>query len=225
MTSNVSPIVEQIQQDFQALLTYVSGPEAQAQTAYTVELTLFRRLLALGAALLRVFFLTRTATRPPAPVTATGALLAYHDRRPIAYYSIFGKFSIARHYFYTADAAGECPLDAALSLPPHCYSDLLREWTGYDATDGAYRETASTVERILGRSLSIQALERGVQEEACAVGAFYDQGPAPQPPTPLGTILVAQADGKGVPMIQPLAPTRPVRLAKGKSAPRRRKRS
>ncbi len=67
MTSNVSPIVQQIQQDFQALLTYVSGPEAHAQTAYTVELTLFRRLLVLGAALLRLFFLTRAATRPPAP--------------------------------------------------------------------------------------------------------------------------------------------------------------
>src|SRR5215216_6382277 len=148
MTSNVSPIVQQIQQDFQALLTYVSGPEAHTQTAYTVELTLFRRLLALGAALRRLFFLTRAAQRPPAPVTLTNTLLAYHDRREVAYYSIFGKLSFARHYFSTLGAGGQCPLDAALSLPEHCYSDLLREWTSYDATDGAYRETASTIERI-----------------------------------------------------------------------------
>jgi len=137
MTSNVSPIVPQIQQDFQALLTYVSGPEAHTQTAYTVEVTLLRRLLALGAALLRVFFLTRAATRPPAPVTAPGTVLTYHDRRPVAYSSIFGKLTRARHYFDTAGAGGQCPLDAALRLPPHGYADLLRAWTGYDATDGA----------------------------------------------------------------------------------------
>ena len=71
MTSNMSAIVQQIQQDFQALLTFVSGPEAHTQTAYTVELTLFRRLLALGAALLRLFFLTRAATRPAS--RSTGA--------------------------------------------------------------------------------------------------------------------------------------------------------
>jgi hypothetical protein len=214
MTSNVSPIVQQIQQDFQALLTYVSGPQAHTQTAYTVEVTLFRRLLALGAALLRLFFLTRAAPQPAAPVSASGTLLAYHDHRPIAYYSIFGKLTFARHYFYSAGAGGQCPLDAALSLPPHCYSDLLREWTGYDATDGAYRETASTLERILGLDLSVQALETSLRDDARDVAAFYDQPPE-QPPTPLGTILVVQADGKGVPMVQPPAATTPVRLGKG----------
>src|SRR5918912_70701 len=100
MTSNMSPIVQQIQQDFQALLTYVSGPEAHTQTASTVELTLFRRLLALGAALLRLFFLTRAAQRPAEPVTApNGSRLRYHDQRPISYYSVFGKLQFARHYF------------------------------------------------------------------------------------------------------------------------------
>jgi hypothetical protein len=42
--------------DFQNLLTYVTGPDARSQTAYSVELTVFRRLLALGAVLLRLFF-------------------------------------------------------------------------------------------------------------------------------------------------------------------------
>src|SRR5262249_56341572 len=91
MTSNVSPIVQQIQQEFQALLTYVSGPEAHTQTAYTVEVTLFRRLLALGAALLRLFFLTRAASRPPAPLSPRGTLLGYHDQRRVAYFSVLGK--------------------------------------------------------------------------------------------------------------------------------------
>jgi hypothetical protein len=215
MTSNVSPIVQQIQQDFQALLTYVTGPEAHTLTAYTVELTLFRRLLALGATLLRLFFLTRAARRPPAPVSVTDTLLAYHDCRPVAYYSIFGKLSFARHYFYTLGLGGQCPLDAALSLPEHCYSDLLREWTDYDATDGAYRETASAIERILGLDLSVAALESNLREDAQDVAAFYAQPHSATDPATAGALLVVQADGKGVPMVQPPCAEAPLRLGKG----------
>ncbi len=42
MPSNAAPIVQQIQGDFHALIAYVTGPQAQTQSAYTVELTLFR---------------------------------------------------------------------------------------------------------------------------------------------------------------------------------------
>ncbi len=72
MPSNSEPIVQQLRQDFERLLAYLTGPEAGAQTAYTVELTLFRQLLALGATLLRLFFVTRAAERPAAPVPAPG---------------------------------------------------------------------------------------------------------------------------------------------------------
>jgi hypothetical protein len=215
MASNGDPIVHQIQQDFQALLAYVTGPEAQTQTAYTVELTLFRRLLALGAALLRLFFLTRAAVRPATPVRdSNGIPLPYHDQRPITYYSVFGKLTFARPYFYAAGVAGICPLDADLSLPARCYSDLLRDWLGYASTDGTYRETTATIKRILDLDLSVQAVEASVQDDACDIAAFYDQDIAARTPTPLGTMLVAQADGKGVPMVQPPGAT-PIRLGKG----------
>ena len=48
MASNVEQTVHQLQHDFQTLMAYVTGPEAQSHTAYEVELTLFRRLLALA---------------------------------------------------------------------------------------------------------------------------------------------------------------------------------
>jgi len=213
MSSNPDEIVAQMQQDFHQLIAYVR--DAQTRTATEVERTLFQRLLALGLQLLRLFFLTRAALRPPTPITTTGTPLPFHDRRPIDYFSVFGKLSFARHYFYHSDAGGLCPLDADLSLPARCYSDLLRDFLAYDSTDGAYRETSTTLERILGLSLSIQSLERVVAADACDVAAFYDQLPETAPPTPLGTILVAQADGKGVPMVQPPVTTRMVRLGKG----------
>jgi hypothetical protein len=216
MSSNPDEIVQQMQQDFHSLIAYVQDADARTRTATEVELTLFRRLLALGLALLRLFFLTRAAVPQDAP-RAPGSLLPLpaHDRRSITYFSVFGKLSFERQYFYAADLGGCCPLDAALSLPARCYSDLLRDWMAFDTTDGAYRETGTTLERVLGLNLSTQSLERVVADAAQDVTAFYDRVPETASRVPLGTILVAQADGKGVPMVQPPVTHTPVRLGKG----------
>jgi hypothetical protein len=216
MTSNPEPIVQQLHHEFQNLLAYVTGPEARLQTAYTVELTLFRRLLTLGAALLRLFFVTRAAVRPAEPVTAPdGTRLTYHDQRWTTYYAVFGKVRFERHSFTAPGHEGLCPLDAELSLPARCYSDLLREWAVYGATDAAYRESRTVLERILGLSLSLQAIESAVVQAGEDVTTFYEQPAEPAAAPPVATILVVQADGKGVPMVQPPIQRPAVRLAKG----------
>jgi hypothetical protein len=216
MTSNPEPIVQQLHHEFQSLLADVTGPEARSQTAYTVELTLFRRLLALGAALLRLFFITRAAVRPAAPVTAPdGTHLTAHDQRPTTSFSVFGKVRFRRHFFTAPGQTGICPLDAELSLPARCYSDLLREWAVYGTTDESYRESQTVLERILGLSLSVHALEACVTEAGAEVTTFYEQPADPTAPVPAGTILVVQADGKGVPMVQSPTQRPPVRLGKG----------
>jgi hypothetical protein len=46
MTSNSDEIVQPVQQGFPALVAYVTGADAQTQTADTVELPLLRRRLA-----------------------------------------------------------------------------------------------------------------------------------------------------------------------------------
>jgi hypothetical protein len=216
MASTTEAIVAQIQHDFQTLVDYVSGPDASTQTAYTVELTLFRRLLALGAALLRLFFVTRAAGRPAAPVSGPeGTQLPYHDQREVSYYSIFGKLRFARHYFTAAGHVGVCPLDAALSLPARCYSELLADWGTYGTTDESYLESQTVLQRILGLTLSSAALETLVSEAVVDVEAFHAQPVSPDMRANDGPILVVQADGKGVPMVQPPGALRPVRLGKG----------
>jgi hypothetical protein len=110
MTFNPERIAQQLPHDFQNLLAYLTGPDAGSQTAYTVELTLFRRLLALGAALLRLFFVTRAAVRLAEPVTPPHAThLTYHDQRPTAYDPIFGKVCFQRHYFTAHGQGGAAP--------------------------------------------------------------------------------------------------------------------
>jgi hypothetical protein len=102
-----------------------------------------------------------------------------------------------------------------LSLPARGYSDLLREWAVYGATDESYHESQRVIERILGVSLSLQAIETGVAEAGQDVTTFYEQPAAPTAPPPVGTILVVQADGKEGPMVQPSPEGPSVRLGKG----------
>jgi len=216
MTSNADTSVQQIQQDFQALIAYVTGPETRAASAYTVELTLFRRLLALGAALLRVFFQTRAAERPVGPVHAPGGSpLAYHDRRVTTYYSVFGKVRFTRHYFTAVGQEGVCPLDAELSLPERSYADLLQDGGTYGTTDESYHESQAVLERLLGLEMSGAALETMVVDAVTDSDAFHTQPVGAEVRAADGPILVVQADGKGVPMVQPPGAARPVRLGKG----------
>ena len=197
------------------LLAYVTGAGSRTASAYDVELRVFRGVLALGGTLLRLFFESRAAERPSGPVVgADETVLTYHDRRPVTYLSVFGKIVFERHAFTAPGQAMVYPLDAELSLPERCYSDLLREWSGFGSADASFHEVAASLERILGWPLSIQALETNVREDAVDVPAFYERPVEATAPTEAASILVAQADGKGIPMVQP--PTeRPARRGKG----------
>jgi hypothetical protein len=142
--------------------------------------------------------------RPAEPVTAPdGTRLAFLDQRPTTSDSVFGKVRSERHDFTAPGQEGRCPLDAELSLPARGYSALLRGWTAYGATDESYRESQAVIERILGLSLSLQAVETAVVDTAGDVMSFYERAAEPAEPPPAATILVVQADGTRVPMLQP----------------------
>ena len=110
MSSNSEPIIHQLRHDFQELIEYVTGEGARSRTAYEVEFTLFRRLLALGALLLRLFFIERASVRPSEPVYAADETeLEYVDKRPTTYFSVFGKIRFRRHYFHALGHNGVPP--------------------------------------------------------------------------------------------------------------------
>jgi hypothetical protein len=215
MSSNSMPIIHQLHHDFQELIEFVTGEGSWSRTAYQVELTLFRKLLALGAQLLRLFFVHRASLRPDEPVCAAdGMKLKYTDMRPTTYFSVFGKIRFRRHYFHALGHQGVCPLDAELSLPPRCYSDLLRDWAEFSATNESYTESLRVLDHILGLTISKQALETGIQEDAIDVEGFYAQKAIPALETE-GSILVVQADGKGVPMKRDQPVVQAARRSKG----------
>jgi hypothetical protein len=167
-----------------------------------MERSLFRRVLRLGFKLLQLFLLTRVAAESHAPQPGVGRTqVPYHSQKPASYFSIFGKLVFERAYFYTPGQPGLFPLDRALSLPARCYSNLLMESVEVLAVDSAYDKGLEVVSRLLGLTLSESALETKVVEDSQLVKAFYAQ-PSKFPVAEEGPILVAQADGKGVPLVR-----------------------
>lgn len=213
MSSNSSTIVQDIHREFESLLSYVEN--AKTEVADQVERHLFERLLAMGAQLIWLFFELRSqdASRTKATNQA-GEAIPYFGERKRDYFSIFGKVPFERPYFYQPGMGGVRPLDAELSLGPDCYSDLVRELAEYLGVDVTYEKVIDLFGHILGQSLTKNAVQGMVAEDAQDVVAYYDQKSAP-PPEDEGRILVVQADGKGIPMIRETPTPAKVRLGKG----------
>lgn len=215
MTSNPQTIIQDIRQEFEMLLDFVTGEQAQKATADQIERGLFKLLLTVGAKLLMLFFVMRSEACSRETIqTAAGETLPYERDTKRTYYSIFGKLPLYRPYFYKQGVGSEIPLDAALALGEDRYSDLLREISDYLGVYNVYHKTGDVLFRLLGLKLSTGAIESNMADDAADVEDYYAHKPPPQPAEE-AEILVVQADGKGVPMVLEAPPEPQVRLGKG----------
>lgn len=222
MTSNSKTIIQDIRQEFEMLLDFVVGEQAHQATADHIERGLFKLLLAMGAKLLRLFFVMRSEACSRERIqTTTGETLPYERDTKRIYYSIFGKLPLYRPYFYQQGVGSETPLDAALGLGEDSYSDLVREVSDYLGVYNVYHKTGDILCRLLGLNLSTGAIESNLADDAADVESYYAQKPPPQP-VEEAEILVIQADGKGVPMVLEEPPDPQVRLGKGQKRGRKK---
>ena len=63
MPFNSSQMIHQLREDFERLLVFVTGSEAQTATMDQMERSLFRQVLHMGYQLLRLFVMKRTEIR------------------------------------------------------------------------------------------------------------------------------------------------------------------
>jgi len=207
-------ILQAARAEFEKLVALITGSEASTATLDQMERSLFRRVLHLGLQLLQLFIATRVEAEAHGEHhREDGRVLPYHSQQPANYFSVFGKVTFRRAYFYRAGQSC-CPLDAALSLPARCYSDFLMELAGLLAVDGVFDKALEMLGKFLGLALPKLALETWVREESALVTAFYDQK-ASFPASSEGRIVVAQADGKGVPLVRSDKVKAPARRGKG----------
>ncbi len=214
--------VEELTEMAQGLATFVQRAVVEGSAAHEVEKGVWQRILAMG----------RQATGHFLQMQGDGSVgetvempdgkklrrLPEAHRR--TYHSIFGPFTLSRYVYGTREGQRIefVPLDARLELPEGEYSYVLQDWAGALCVEHAFARTADTLETILGLSLAVDSLERMSRKMAESVAGFRDSLKKP-PVREEGQILVATADGKGIPMRRP-ADQRPVgaRRKKGEKA-------
>lgn len=173
-----------------------------------VERGVLSRVLSLGFAAVEMFLSAHgLGDLGVEVVTAEGATLSRSDEpleRPLR--TIFGEHRF-RSYVYSrggTSAKGKIelrPIDACLKLPYGKCSYLLQEFSQMFCVEKAFGVGARQFEAVFGQCLSVDTLEsinRVMGEQA---GRYLDEMPRPQP-SEEGAILVATADGKGVPLVK-----------------------
>jgi hypothetical protein len=100
-------------------------------------------------------------------------------------------------------------IDARLNLPAGKYSYLLEEFSQYFCVEQAFGQAADSFQTVLGQRLSVDTLERTNQRLGEQASDYLDSLPTP-PVAEEGELLVATADGKGVPLIREQVAATPV---------------
>jgi hypothetical protein len=194
------------QQQLRGIEQFVERAVTDGQRIDLVERGLMARLLEIGRTMLEGFVAAQgdgdAGKEQPAGEHTVRRLDERHSRR---YLSIFGELRI-RRYVYAVRAGQKierCPLDERLGLPAGEFSYVLEDWLQRLCVKESFAEAVSSLQTLLGLAPSPRAAEQMNQRMAEHVEAFELQHVAP-PPEEEADILVATADGKGVPMRRPL---------------------
>ena len=126
--------------------------------------------------------------------------------------SIYGPLKIRRFVYGTREGQRieYAPLDAKLGLPAGEVSYVLEDWLERMCVKDAYRDSVESLVALLGvrATVSVETAEKHSREMAVHAASFRASQAAP-PPCEEGELLVATADGKGVPMLRPVAAATP----------------
>lgn len=205
-------------EQLQAIEVYVEAASSSGERIDKVERELFSQLLLLGRTLLKGFVAAQGDGDAGPTLEQEGRTLRRseepHSRR---YLSIFGELSITRWVY--AEREGQkiaaAPLDAKLSLPAGEFSYVLEDWQQRLCVKESFHEGVTSLRALLGVAPSERAAEQMNQRMAQSAARFHLHRGTPRPEEE-GELLVATADGKGVPMRRPL-------LERVRSGPRRGK--
>ena len=194
------------QQQLREIEQFVEGAVSDRQRIDLVERSLMAHLLEIGRTMLEGFVAAQgdgdAGKELPAGEHTVRRLDEPHTRR---YLSIFGELRI-RRYVYAVRAGQKverCPLDERLGLPAGEFSYVLEDWLQRLCVKESFQEATSDLRHLLGLAPSQRAAEQMNQQMAEHAESFTLQYPAP-PADEEAELLVATADGKGVPMRRPL---------------------
>jgi hypothetical protein len=170
------------------------------------ERDVFTKLMEIGKTMLEEFVAAHGDGDVGERVERNGRSLrrlkALHTRR---YLSIFGELAISRCVYAVREGqkVEYAPVDQQLGLPAGEFSYVLEDWQQRLCVQESYGDAVTSLIDVLGVAPSERAAEQMTQRVAVDAREFQ-QREAPPKGAAEGELLVATADGKGVPMRRPL---------------------
>ena len=194
--------IAQGEQALEALITF-ARESAGTLEAHEAEKGLFKRLLPVGLAAMKLYFAQRgTGDVGPAITRADGEILPRQTQlRGRDYFAIFGQFKVPRTCYRTPGEPGIFPLDAQVNLPGRCYSYFLQEWMTVFEVEHPFQASTGVCEPLFDLDVAERVLREVAKEASEDYESCYAQRPVP-PTQSAGEFLVVSFDGKGVPMLK-----------------------
>lgn len=189
---------------------------AKKFTAYEMESEILKLVLQIGLTGMQCYFAEKgTGDVGNQVVLDNGVTLKKQSQlKPSQYFSVFGKLSVPRTYYWADGQSGVMPLDAQADLPDRCYSYLLQNWMNTLSIRDSFKESNITLATLVGLEVSASRFETISQESDTDYDEFYEKKQLPDPESE-GELQVSQFDGKGVPMIKKEAAQLKARQGKG----------
>jgi len=214
MSSAIASIAQQLHRDLDGLIQSVSTVEGVQPSVHALEEQLWVGMLGMGRQLLQLHFeaeFEREVIHDN--IGVNGVEYAYKRSSQRSYVSLFGEVQVKRGYYLNAAQGGVCPLDAKLSLPERSYSDSVQERLSEVNVWVPQAQSVELMERFLGLKIPKGSLQSSASDQAHYVDSYYQQRSVSMTPVE-DSILVATADGKGIPMTRADSP--PVQARRGK---------
>jgi hypothetical protein len=197
--NNKPSMAEDVQQELEQLLTMITASvEKGDSTADQMERDILAGVIQMGKHLLQLYFDLHSQQEERQTHDENDERYQVIDQTDRKYRSVFGEVT-AHRWYYWKPGMGTHPLDAHLSLPDVVYSNWVQELLTKRATEIPYETALEQLQELLPIEMAKHTLEQLIEGHAGEVGQYYAQTPAPEPITG-DTILIATADGKGIPM-------------------------
>jgi hypothetical protein len=162
---DVETSIAEGEQALQALLQF-TREHAGTREAPEAEKGIFKRLLPMGLAAMKLYFAQRgTGDRGPAVTRADGMLLPREQTlRGRDYFSLFGTFKVARTCYRAPGEPGIFPLDAQVNLPKRCYSYFLQEWMTVCEVEPPFQDRAGFFAQLFDLDVAASVLMEVAKE-------------------------------------------------------------
>ena len=223
MATNPEDIVAQAHAQFNQLMEFSRSSDTKTNL-HDLEAAVFTKILEIGRLAIEASFAVQALHFNRMPAHEPGKALLHphsqhpHSQREARLQTICGTVHFSRSYFWNG-GQGHYEMDAALNIPPTGPSDFVRILLERLAVSMSYEEASRLLADYFPVAQSTRCTRDVIDADSQCAQHYYQQAAAPAV-CPQETILVVQADCKGVPVIAESTSTKKCAPGKKKEGPK-----